>query len=117
MDIAIKTKKNVLIVKLSGEMDLSTVPYFKEKVITRTEQEQIDHLLLDLSKVSFIDSSGLGAILGRYRFLNKKGGKVLLVNPKKQVKKIFNMSGMLNIMNVYKNIKEALTELEEGRIA
>ncbi|MFW5985990.1 MAG: anti-sigma F factor antagonist [Halanaerobiales bacterium] len=117
MDIALETKKNILIVKISGEMDISTVPDFKEKVKIRTENNRIKHLVLDLSKVKFIDSSGLGAILGRYRFLDKKGGKVLLVNPGQQIKKIFDMSGILKIMDVYSSIDEALSELEEGRIA
>ncbi|MFW6022708.1 MAG: STAS domain-containing protein [Halanaerobiaceae bacterium] len=117
MDISIKDKGNVLIVRMSGELDISSVPGFKEKVVKKTENDSINYLILNLGGVSFIDSSGLGAILGRYRYLKKKGGKILLVNLTKQVKKIFTMAGMLKIMDHFVNEKGALDSITEGRIA
>lgn len=117
MDITTETKGDVLIARIRGELDILTVPYFKEKVVNKTESKAINNLVLNLKNVSFIDSSGLGAILGRYRYLNKNGGKVLLVSLKPQVKKIFKMAGMLKIMESYNNEDEAMKGFNEGRIA
>lgn len=117
MDITTESKGDVLIARMMGELDILTVPDFKEKVAAKTESREINNLVLNLKNVTFIDSSGLGAILGRYRYLKKKGGKVLLVCLKPQVKKIFNMSGMLKIMDAYDNEEEAVDGLDEGRTA
>ncbi|MEJ6951005.1 STAS domain-containing protein [Natronospora cellulosivora (SeqCode)] len=117
MDITVKIMGNILIARLDGELDISTVPVFKEKIVKPLEEGDISYLLLNLKKVNFIDSSGLGVILGRYRYLDKIGGKILLVDLKEQVRKIFTMAGMLKIMKEYGNEKEAMEEVQEGRIA
>jgi len=117
LNITTESRGDILIARVSGELDIRTVPYFKEKILDKTESSGINNLLLNLKDVSFIDSSGLGAILGRYRYLKKKEGKVLLVSLKPQVKKIFNMAGMLKIMDSYKNEDEAMSGFNEGRIA
>ncbi|MFW6264665.1 MAG: anti-sigma F factor antagonist [Bacillota bacterium] len=117
MDISVKLNGNVLIAKLSGELDISTVPVFREKIVQVLEEKKLTYLILNLAKVTFIDSSGLGVILGRYRYLEKIGGKVLLVDIKPQVKRIFTMAGMLKIMKEYDSEKEAIEEIQDGRIA
>ncbi len=117
LNIRTESRGDVLIARISGELDISTVPYFKKKILDKTESTGINNLVLNLQDVSFIDSSGLGAILGRYRYLKKKEGKVLLVSLKPQVKKIFTMAGMLKIMDSYKNEDEAMSGFNEGRIA
>lgn len=116
MDITTDLVGNVLIARIRGELDISTVPLFKKRLISKTEDNNIKVLLLNLKEATFIDSSGLGAILGRYRCLEKKGGRVLLVGLKPQVKKILTMAGILTIMNEYKNEELALKEIDEGRI-
>ncbi|MFP4016527.1 MAG: anti-sigma F factor antagonist [Halanaerobiales bacterium] len=117
MNIKTESKEDTLIVRMSGELDLLTVTNFKDKVLDKTEKEGINNLILNLAKVTFIDSSGLGAILGRYRYLNKKGGRVILVSLKPQVERIFRMAGMLKIMDHYSSEQEAVKGLNEGRTA
>ncbi|HHU93268.1 MAG TPA: anti-sigma factor antagonist [Halanaerobiaceae bacterium] len=117
MDITTELAGNTLIVRLSGDLDIATVSAFREKVIPESEEAEVEVLLLNLSKVSFIDSTGIGAILGRYRFLEKKGGKLVLVGLKAPVKRIMKMSGILEIMPEYSSEKKALNDIAEGRIA
>jgi len=117
LNITTESRGDLLIARVSGELDIRTVPYFKEKILDKTENPGINNLILNLKGVSFIDSSGLGAILGRYRYLKKNEGKVLLVSLKPQVEKIFKMAGMLKIMDSYKNEDEAMSGFNEGRIA
>lgn len=117
MDITTELEGNILIARLAGELDIDTVQAFREKVVSVSEEPGVKILLLNLSRVSFIDSTGIGAILGRYRFLEKKGGKVLLVGLKAPVKKIIKMAGLLEIMPEYSSEEKALNEIGEGRIA
>lgn len=98
-----------LIVQIDGELDLETSPLFREKVETKLNQyELIKHLILDLQNVNFIDSSGLGAILGRFRRLSQEGGRVSAVNVSPQVKRIFELSGLLKIIKIYSDRQQAL---------
>ncbi|NLY75435.1 MAG: anti-sigma F factor antagonist [Firmicutes bacterium] len=98
-----------LIVQIDGELDLETSPLFREKIETKLNQyELIKHLILDLQKVNFIDSSGLGAILGRFRRLSQEGGRVSAVNVSPQVKRIFELSGLLKIIKIYSDRQQAL---------
>ncbi|MFW6389960.1 MAG: anti-sigma F factor antagonist [Halanaerobiales bacterium] len=108
-----KIYNNSLVVRLNGELDISTVPEFKETIIDKMKNNNLKHLVLNFKKVNFIDSSGLGAILGRYRTLDKFGGKVVLVNLNPQVKKIFTLAGMLKIMDEYSDEKKALYDLKK----
>lgn len=98
-----------LIVQVDGELDLETSPLFREKVESKLNQyEMIKHLILDLKKVNFIDSSGLGAILGRFKRLSQQGGRLSAINVSPQVRRIFELSGLLKIMDIYSDRQQAL---------
>lgn len=98
-----------LIVQVDGELDLETSPLFRDKVESKLNQyEMIKHLILDLKKVNFIDSSGLGAILGRFKRLSQQGGRISAVNVSPQVRRIFELSGLLKIMEIYSDRQQAL---------
>jgi stage II sporulation protein AA (anti-sigma F factor antagonist) len=98
-----------LIVAIDGELDLETSPDFRNIVEERLDYyPAIRHLILDLQRVQFIDSSGLGVILGRFKRLSEVGGRLSAVNVSDQVKRIFELSGLLKIMNIYPDRKKAL---------
>ncbi|MGI6037709.1 MAG: STAS domain-containing protein [Limnochordia bacterium] len=112
MDISHRRLGNILLVKLNGELDLVTAPVFREIVDGQLENfERLTHLILDLAKVDFIDSSGLGAILGRYKRIAQRGGQLLLTNGKPQVLKIIELSGMGKILPHYQNTQQALARI------
>ena len=110
MNLDFKMIENSLIVRLSGEFDLHTADYFKEQIEDKLSSK-INNLILDLSEIKFIDSSGLGAILAKYKQLNNRGGKLAIVNPTPQVKRIFELSGILKIINIYSSEQEAISSL------
>lgn len=98
-----------LIVAIDGELDLETSPAFRNTVEEALDHYPvIRHLILDLKKVQFIDSSGLGVILGRFKRLSQEGGRLSAVNVSGQVKRIFELSGLLKIMTIYSDRKQAL---------
>lgn len=98
-----------LIVAIDGELDLETSPDFRAIVEEKLDNyPAVQHLILDLKKVHFIDSSGLGVILGRFKRLSGTGGRLSAVNVSDQVKRIFELSGLLKIMNIYPDRQKAL---------
>lgn len=103
--------KNTLVVQVSGELDLSTAEQFKLQVEQALANGKAQNLILDLSGVNFIDSSGLGVILGRYKTVTQNNGIIAIVNPKASVKKILELSGILRIINLYNDVKSALAAM------
>ena len=61
-----------------------------------------------------MDSSGIGVIIGRYKKISSEGGKVSVVNVNDRVKKIFNLSGMNKIINIYDTYEELASSLYGG---
>lgn len=99
--------KNNLVLRLQGDFDLMITDAFRETVEQVLSSTPIDNIIINLENVSFIDSSGLGVILGRYKQLTQRGGKLFLVNPKPQVKKILEFSGIAKIIRIVMNEEEA----------
>ncbi len=61
--------------------------------------------------MNFMDSSGIGAVIGRYKKMSLRGGKVCLTNVTPTVKRIFELSGMFKIISMYENVEEALRNI------
>jgi len=81
---------------------------FRQIVDNALETSGVKHILFNLEAVKFIDSSGLGVILGRYKKINAAGGKVLIAHIQPQVIQIFELSGLLKIIKFYNSEAEAL---------
>lgn len=85
---------NVLTAKLYGEIDHHKAPAIRNKIDSQTESLRPSELRLDFSGVSFMDSSGIGLIMGRYRQVSLLGGRLRVVNIPKNLEKIFAISGI-----------------------
>jgi stage II sporulation protein AA (anti-sigma F factor antagonist) len=106
----IRRKKN-LIVRLKGELDHHTSIIFRRAVEKELEKEIIQNLILNMENLTFMDSSGLGAILGRYKQVKAKGGKVIICGLGRHSKKILEMGGLLKIIPVSSDENKALESL------
>ena len=85
-------------VMLSGEIDEYASRTLREKLDRLIDEKQPSRLVLDLSGVSFVDSTGLGLIFGRYKKLNARGGELALVNVPRQVDRVLAMSGVYSFV-------------------
>jgi stage II sporulation protein AA (anti-sigma F factor antagonist) len=90
---------------------MHTADEFRQRVDNTLEANGVRHILFNLDAVKFIDSSGLGVILGRYKKISAAGGKVLVAHIQPQVLQIFELSGLLKIIKLYNSEAEALEEL------
>lgn len=86
---------------MSGEVDISITDSLRENIDRALQDYGLNDLIFDLSGVEFVDSAGLGVILGRYKKVAARGGKVYLAGAKPQVKKILELSGLLGLMSEY----------------
>ncbi|CUH94053.1 hypothetical protein P22_0115 [Propionispora sp. 2/2-37] len=111
MKITTSLKQGILIVKIEGELDMHSADQFKRVVDSALDESGANNLLLDLKQVSFIDSSGLGVILGRYKRLSASNGKIVAVHVQPQVANILALSGMLKIVGLYETQAEALAQV------
>jgi stage II sporulation protein AA (anti-sigma F factor antagonist) len=98
-----------LIVRLSGELDLVAAAEFKQVVDDLLDRRKIANLYVNLERVTFLDSSFLGALLGRYRRINQAGGRMGIVRSPGSVRPALEMSGVFRMMAEYKSEAEALS--------
>lgn len=103
--------KDSLVVKIKGELDLLTAETFRNLVERALSQENAQNLILDMEQLDFIDSSGLGVILGRYRRIREQGGNMAIVGVKPHVKRILELAGIMGIVKVYQQTEQALQEV------
>ncbi|MBZ4663205.1 MAG: spoIIAA [Caloramator sp.] len=111
MQLKFSVEDGCLIVEMHGELDHHSAEGARIKIDNKIEELGINKLIFDFSGVNFMDSSGIGVIIGRYKKLKDYDGKVAVVNLKPQIKKIFELSGLFKILNEFENTKEALLNL------
>lgn len=87
-----------LIVRLTGELDHYCAQSVRRELDTLIADKAIRTLILDFSTLQFMDSSGIGVILGRYRQLRDRGGQVCVIHMNHHIARIFHMSGMDRII-------------------
>lgn len=107
----IEFKQDTLFVRPGGELDLSVADFLRNNLEEFLDREPVRNIVFNLSKVSFVDSSVLGVMLGRYKRVAKNGGKVSIVSPQPQVRKILELSGFFRIMGESDSEDEALQKL------
>ena len=90
----------LLLIKITEEIDHHSTEKIRRLADNEITRYMPRKVLFDLDKVSFMDSSGIGMIIGRYKTANMLGGTVELTNVNPAVKKIFEMSGILKIIPV-----------------
>ncbi len=87
-----------LSVQLSGELDHHSAEQTRIMLDTLLKDVTIQELVLDLSGMSFMDSAGLGVVLGRFRKLSMRGGKLVVKGMNASIDRIFRMSGLYAIV-------------------
>ncbi|ARC84516.1 anti-sigma F factor antagonist [Clostridium argentinense CDC 2741] len=97
-----------LIVELMGELDHHNASEVRNKIDDMLDRDNINKLIMNFSGVSFMDSSGIGAVIGRYKKLSMKGGKLCITNLKPSVKRVFELSGLFKIIDIYDDVEQGI---------
>ena len=101
-------QKNILIITLGGELDHNSAEEVRVKIDDRIDRDNIEKVILNFSGVNFMDSSGIGAVLGRYKKLSNKGGVLCIAEPNKNVNRIFELAGLYKVIKNYNTVDEAV---------
>lgn len=115
MLIATRRSQDSLIVRMTGELDLQTADLFRAEIRKEWDaSEQVRHLILDLRGLTFIDSSGVGAILGRCRDVRaSRAGMVVAFGPRPHVRRVLEIAGLLRVLKLADTQQEALAVIKE----
>lgn len=109
MNVTIESSGNIVIAYLIGEIDHHTASAVREKIDNTLLFKKPNHLILDFRNVTFMDSSGIGLVMGRYRLLQSiyPTGSLEIKNVTPQTKKIMELAGLgrIAIIKEYKNEK------------
>ena len=100
--------KVLLVEILSKELDHHVARDIREEIDEILLKKQVNYIIFDFKYVNFMDSSGIGVIIGRYKKIVNHGGKVSVVNMNDRVKKIFNLSGMNKIIGMHNTFEDAI---------
>lgn len=108
MNVKIRMNKNIMIAELIGELDHHNAKAVREKLETFMINKSVKNLIFDFTDLSFMDSSGIGMIIGRYKLVSALGGDVKIICTNSQIKKLIVMSGLSKIIKVYESVNDAL---------
>ena len=96
-----QVEENCLTIFLPKEVDHHHAEEIRKKADKVIEQNHIKYVIFDFGKTEFMDSSGIGAIMGRYRIVRLIGGEIWAVHTNARMKKVLTLSGVTKIMQIY----------------
>ena len=98
MEFKFYEKDKLLVFKITAEIDDFSVQKIRRKVDYEIERNMPKRIVFDFNSVTFMDSAGIGLIIGRYKFAKMLGSTVELANLTSSIRKIFEMSGILRLI-------------------
>ena len=111
MKIEFKNEPGALVMRIDGEIDHRYATRIRREADRQIVTYPDKTFIIDLTSVSFMDSSGIGVIIGRYKLSKSFGSRVIIVSSNKAVNKILDMSGIKKIINIYDTLEDALNSL------
>nr|WP_202420639.1 STAS domain-containing protein [Actinomadura rayongensis] len=100
------TDDGLTVITVEGEIDVYTAPKLREKLIDLVNKGKF-HLLVDMEKVEFLDSTGLGVLVGGLKRVRAHDGSLELVCTQERILKIFRITGLTKVFGIHTSIAEA----------
>jgi len=95
------------VISVTGEVDLFTAPEFKQRVMAPIAAG-VEHVIVDLTEASFIDSSSLGALIGAHRRLKSRGSRLVVACDVEAIVKTFRITGLDGVFELVPSVEAAL---------
>ncbi len=110
MDLSIssETRDEVTIVHVGGEIDVYTAPVLRERLDEHISAGR-HNLVIDLQDVSFMDSTGLGVLVGRLKLVRVTNGTLRLVTSSERILKVFTITGLDKVFQIFGSVDDALS--------
>lgn len=109
MDLTLttRTEGDRTVVSVGGEIDVYTAPQLREKVVELVAAGDVN-LVLDLSGVEFLDSTGLGVLVGALNRVRAQDGSLALVLTQERILKVFEITGLRKVFPIHATVAEAV---------
>ncbi len=104
LDVEVKISDSTMFAYLNGEIDHHTASKIRSLLDVKIEGSQPKLLILDFTNISFMDSSGIGLVMGRYKLMQYIGGKLKIINPSPQIRRVMSLAGF-DRLAVIENVK------------
>lgn len=112
---AFEINKDVLVIHVNGELDHHNSTFIREQADDIIYHNNIHNIIFDFAGTAFMDSSGIGVIMGRYKLIKRIGGKIGIVNAGNSIKKILLYSGLNKITLQYADMDSAIETISKER--
>ena len=106
VDISVAEEGDVTVIMVNGDLDMSTAPRLLDTGVAGVESGRV-RLVVDLSKVTFCDSSGLGAFVRLKKRIDAADGRFALAGPSPTVRTILDVTGLAEVVGVHQTVAEA----------
>lgn len=106
-----KTINKNLYVEFKGELDHHSTEEARKKIDKYYYENNLTNIMFDLRNLTFMDSSGIGLIMGRYKNAIENKGKLVIVSSNAYIDRIIKMSGLPRIIDIYSDFNEALEKI------
>lgn len=100
MNTKYEEEDKLLVFEITEEIDHHSAEKIRRKMDNEIERYMPKKIVFDFNQVTFMDSSGIGMLMGRYKAVRRLGGTAELINVKSSVKKIFEMCGLLKVIPI-----------------
>ena len=109
MDVSVtsRTEGDRTVVDVTGEIDVYTAPLLREELASLIDGEHTD-LVVDLTKVGFMDSTGLGVLVGALKKVRTLGGDLRLIIDQEKILKVFRITALTQVFTIHSSLDEAL---------
>ncbi len=111
MELKLFRKGTTLIIRIMEDMDHHSAQYLRQKIDNEIVKATVKNIIFDFSCVNFMDSSGIGVVVGRYKNIQKLNGRAAIVNANPKLMQIFEMSGVLKIIPAYNDLEKAISSM------
>ena len=112
MNVEIKNypSARTLVAEICGDIDHHTAKYFSGEIDKAIRSHNPLTLILDYSQVTFMDSSGIGLVMGRYRIMSEMGGEVIVASPPAYIRKVLQLAGMHRLTKIVTDMTPYIQE-------
>ena len=104
-------EKHAVLVRVQGELDHHLAGELREAIDKKIRTSNAVNVIFDFGSVSFMDSSGIGMIMGRYKIAKALGGRVFVYNANAQIQRIIAMSGIGKIVTVSDSYEQTIKQI------
>jgi anti-sigma B factor antagonist len=106
LDVATSEMGNASVLSLAGEIDVYTAPRLRQAIIDLVEAGKTN-LVIDMEKVDFLDSTGLGVLVGGLKRVKTNDGSLAIVATQDKILKIFDITGLNKVFSIHGSLAEA----------